>query len=173
MIQNTSQPTDTGFGSFLNSQEFYELMQEYRHTTLDAAKEFEAVIQALLMAISQPIQPASERLLEIIAAAYQIAGAYEAPDYVLDVLANPTTATQEQIDALLPFAPVQPATDLTDEYRACCLDSGAIEEGRAICAYESTGGNLWNRLSHEQRHYWRKVALHVMHANPKNQLGAD
>jgi len=69
--------------------------------------------------------------------------------------------------------PVKPATDLTDEYRACCLDSGAIEEGRAICAYESTGGNLWNHLSHEQRHYWRKVALHVMYANPKNQLGAD
>ena len=55
----------------------------------------------------QPVQPASERLLEIIAASYQIAGAYEAPDYVLDVLASPTTATQEQIDALLPFAPVQ------------------------------------------------------------------
>ena len=59
--------------------------------------------------------PESDKLLEIIAAAYQIAGAYEAPDYVLDVLANPTTATQEQIDALLPFAPMLPAGTMRDE----------------------------------------------------------
>ena len=55
-----------------------------------------------------PEQPASDRLeklQEIIAAAYQIAGAYDAPGHVLDVLANPLLATQEQIDALLPFMP--------------------------------------------------------------------
>jgi len=50
------QPASTGFSSFLNSQEFYELMQTYRHTPLDAAKEFEAVIQALLIAIAKELK---------------------------------------------------------------------------------------------------------------------
>ena len=52
-------------------------------------------------------QPAidTDRLREIIACAYQIAGAYDAPAHVLDVLANPLEATQAQIDALLPFVP--------------------------------------------------------------------
>mgnify|MGYP000662704429 CR=1 FL=1 len=59
-----------------------------------------------------PVQPATDKLLKIIAATYQIAGVYDAPEHVLDVLANPVMATQEQIDALLPFniaLPVQPA----------------------------------------------------------------
>ena len=54
----------------------------------------------------RPLVDDREKLLEIIAAAYQIAGAYDAPTQVLDVLANPTSATQEQINALLPFVPL-------------------------------------------------------------------
>ena len=46
--------------NFLDSQDFYELMQAYRHTPLDAAKEYEAVRVALYAAIAQPEQPASE-----------------------------------------------------------------------------------------------------------------
>lgn len=75
-------------------------------------------------AIAQPEQPAPEwnpkepaiaalhlidKLLEIVAATYQIAGIYDAPVHVLDVLSSPLMATQEQIDALLPFQIVQPA----------------------------------------------------------------
>jgi hypothetical protein len=56
----------------------------------------------------QPVQLANDKLLQIIAAAYQIAGAYDAPAYILDVLANPEGATLAQIDELLPFVqPVQ------------------------------------------------------------------
>lgn len=51
-----------------------------------------------------------DKLLQIIAALYQIAGVYDAPTYVLDVLANPEMATQEQIDTLLPFSITQPET---------------------------------------------------------------
>ena len=80
---------------------------------------------------AQPVQPADENLLEIIAAAYQIAGAYEAPDYVLDVLANPTTATQEQIDALLPFAPVQPTPAQAEPSSADSRDGEQAEGGAA------------------------------------------
>ena len=86
----------------------------------------------------QPEQPAPEwnpkepaiaalhlidKLLEIIAATYQIAGAYDAPVHVLDVLANPLEATQEQIDALLPFVPVQLAADNEAEIAALRKDA--------------------------------------------------
>lgn len=54
-----------------------------------------------------------EKLLEILADTYQIAGVYDAPSHVLDVLANPKDATQEQIDALLPFVIAQPAQPAT------------------------------------------------------------
>ena len=51
----------------------------------------------------KPVEPANDKLLQIIAAAYQIAGACDLPFHILDVLANPEKATQEQIDAMLPF----------------------------------------------------------------------
>lgn len=51
---------------------------------------------------------ATDKLRQIIASMYQIAGAYDAPAHVLDVLANPELATQAQIDALLPFVTPQP-----------------------------------------------------------------
>ena len=44
-----------------------------------------------------------EHLQKIIAAAYQIAGAYGAPDHILDVLSGPMFATDKQVDAMLPF----------------------------------------------------------------------
>lgn len=55
-----------------------------------------------------------QRLLDVIAAAYQIAGYHCAPAHVLDVLANPSMATQEQIDAMLPYYRAAPPL-LTDE----------------------------------------------------------
>lgn len=47
--------------------------------------------------------PSSDRFLQIIACAYQMAGVHDAPEVWLDVLSNPEEATQEQIDALLPY----------------------------------------------------------------------
>lgn len=46
-----------------------------------------------------------DKLLTIIAAAYQVAGAHDAPAHILDVLANPEGATVEQIEAMLPYQP--------------------------------------------------------------------
>ena len=58
------------------------------------------------------VQPVREKLLSIIASAYQIAGACDAPAHILDVLADPVNATQDQIDAMLPFLqPAQPAEE--------------------------------------------------------------
>ena len=69
-------------------------------------------------ALALPVEPATDKLLQIIAATYQIAGVYDAPEHVLDVLANPELATQEQIDALLPFnvpLPVETANSVVQE----------------------------------------------------------
>jgi hypothetical protein len=46
-----------------------------------------------------------ERLLTIIAAAYQVAGAHGAPAHVLDVLARPEAVTDGQVAAMLPYVP--------------------------------------------------------------------
>ena len=43
----------TRLNDFLESRDFYELMQSYRHTPVDAALPFEAVKTALLAAIQQ------------------------------------------------------------------------------------------------------------------------
>ena len=69
--------------------------------------DLKACIPLLQAFLDRP--PQIDKLRYIIACAYQIAGAYDAPEYVLDVLGNPDGATQKQIDALLPFSkPVQP-----------------------------------------------------------------
>jgi len=46
-----------------------------------------------------------DKLLTIIASAYQIAGAHDAPANILDVLADPESATLEQVEAMLPYIP--------------------------------------------------------------------
>jgi len=55
-----------------------------------------------------PVSGPTEKLLTIIAYAYQIAGAHDAPEHILDVLSDPEAATGEQIEAMLPYmsAPV-------------------------------------------------------------------
>jgi hypothetical protein len=59
-----------------------------------------------------PSTAPTERLLAIIAAAYQIAGAHDAPAHILDVLANPEAATDEQVEAMLPYVPsIAPTVD--------------------------------------------------------------
>lgn len=46
------------------------------------------------------------RLLTILANVYQILGAMIAPTHILDVLSDPLNATEEQIEAMLPFEPL-------------------------------------------------------------------
>lgn len=59
-----------------------------------------------------------EKLLTIIANAYQIAGAHDAPAYILDVLAHPEQATMEHVEDMLPYAPAhQPAQEQADPFK--------------------------------------------------------
>ena len=83
-------------------------------TNLANRAVFKAALHQEFGSAALPVEPATDKLLQIIAATYQIAGVYDAPEHVLDVLANPELATQEQIDALLPFnvpLPVEPAPE--------------------------------------------------------------
>lgn len=50
-----------------------------------------------------------QNLLQIIANMYQIAGAHDCPEHILDVLADPEGATDEQIEAMLPYRIAEPA----------------------------------------------------------------
>jgi hypothetical protein len=52
--------------------------------------------------MSMVIATENDRLQDICASAYQLAGVVGAPVRFLDILSNPTDATPEQIDALLP-----------------------------------------------------------------------
>lgn len=45
------------------------------------------------------------KLLRILAAAYQVAGCHNAPDFVLDVLAYPEQATDDDVTLMLPYSP--------------------------------------------------------------------
>jgi hypothetical protein len=60
-----------------------------------------------LAALATPASPAvptdRDHLLKIIAFAYQIAGAHDAPEHILAVLAHPESATAAQVDAMLPY----------------------------------------------------------------------
>lgn len=58
-----------------------------------------------------PDEARHDKLLTIIAHAYQIMGAHNAPAHVLDVLADPEAATAEQIDAILTYEPADEAKD--------------------------------------------------------------
>ncbi len=47
------------------------------------------------------------KLLRIVAYTYQVCGAHDADERILDVLGDPEGATEEQIEAMLPYS-VQP-----------------------------------------------------------------
>lgn len=51
-----------------------------------------------------------DKLLKIIGYAYQVAGAHGVPDHILDVLSDPEGATDDMIEAMLPYAPQDAAT---------------------------------------------------------------
>lgn len=44
-----------------------------------------------------------QKLLRIIAYMYQVAGVHDCPEHILDVLADPESATAEQVEAMLPY----------------------------------------------------------------------
>lgn len=59
-----------------------------------------------------------DKLLRIIACAYVVAGAHDADERILDVLANPEDATEEQIEAMLPYIVTESADQIdADRWR--------------------------------------------------------
>lgn len=60
-------------------------------------------LAALATPASPAVQGTRDHLLKIIAFAYQIAGWHDAPEHILDVLADPESATAAQVDAMLPY----------------------------------------------------------------------
>lgn len=70
--------------------------------------------QRLDAALSRALSQRSEaeqhnKLLNIIGACYQIAGAHGAPEHILDVLCDPERATDAQVNAMLPYEPAPSA----------------------------------------------------------------
>ena len=63
-----------------------------------------------------------QKLLRIIAYAYQIAGVHDCPEHILDVLSDPEGATEEQIDAMLPYQPDIRIEDAARQYVAAVND---------------------------------------------------
>lgn len=64
-----------------------------------AAKELSSLV---MRAIADPEAFARDywKLLDIIAVFYQVAGAQDAPEWVLDLLSDPEEATAEEVDKL-------------------------------------------------------------------------
>ena len=61
--------TKQTLSDFLDSQDFFELMQTYRHTPLDGATEYDAVRFALIAAIAQPERPTEKMVTPYISQA--------------------------------------------------------------------------------------------------------
>lgn len=103
-------------------------------------------------AVTQPVQPDTDRLLAIIASAYQIAGAHDAPAHILDVLADPEAATVEQVEAMLPYQAGRVVADwqlqkvreaLETYYRALTIKQPSAAQPAAIYAIEQAMGMSW------------------------------
>lgn len=80
-----------------------------------------AAILALLAQL-EAAQANTDKLLTIIASAYQIAGAHDAPAHILDVLADPEAATDEQVEAMLPYRVDQSVIQIMREKFESILD---------------------------------------------------
>lgn len=62
-----------------------------------------------------------KKLLSIVGNAYQIAGAHDVPEHILDVLSDPEEATEAQIEAMLPYV-VAPSA----QQAAGSIDTGEL-----------------------------------------------
>jgi len=77
-----------------------------------------------------------DKLLTIIASAYQFAGKHDCPARILDVLANPGDATDDKVAAMLPYQP-GPAPAMrsdfiewhTDKFGYCFDDEQSFTDG--------------------------------------------
>lgn len=85
----------------------FEAWYASRHDAVDFIKredgQYDDWDVALQWNAWQAAATPTDRLLTIIASAYQVAGAHDAPTHILDVMANPVAASDEQIGAMLPY----------------------------------------------------------------------
>ena len=71
--------------------------------TLEAAS-FKERLELVSLPVDEKVDYI-QKLESIVYSMYQFAGAHDAPEHILDVLCSPQTATEEQIDAILPYYP--------------------------------------------------------------------
>lgn len=85
-----------------------------------------------------------DRFLTIIASAYVIAGHHDAPDHILDVLADPEVATEAQIEAMLPYISTAANSEkagclLGDDKEACASCGLTIGQSRLLAGVNLNG----------------------------------
>lgn len=83
---------------------FFLMWREAWEAARQASADARGRTPADLLLVLEQVSQQNERLQEICAAAYQMAGVFEAPVRFLDALSNPMDATREQIEALLPVS---------------------------------------------------------------------
>lgn len=115
--------------SFESNPMIYASTLEAIHEALTLARREKPLSDGAAAAQSEQMQ--DDKLLQIIAATYQIAGACDAPDHILDVLASPKRTTQVQIDAMLPF--VQPKQSVSQKPAYICQGCGGIYWAEVNC----------------------------------------
>ncbi|MFZ3286629.1 MAG: hypothetical protein WA191_07235 [Telluria sp.] len=81
-----------------------------------------------------------DKLLTIVACAYQIAGAHDAPAHILDVLSDPEAATVEQIESMLSYQPFahRPGStgSVAHEPYAIVIDRSYDGEGLTLAVHD-------------------------------------
>jgi hypothetical protein len=84
-----------------------------------------------------PPQCDRDKLLTIIAYAYQIAGAHDVPAHILDVLSDPEGATSDQVEAMLPYMAQQPKLTLAlpvfEKRRIVIVSDEMLDDERLVC----------------------------------------
>jgi hypothetical protein len=84
----------------------------------------------------------TDKLLNIIASVYQIAGAHDAPAHILDVLADPEAATVEQVEAMLPYRAGRVVAD------GCVVVPVEPTEDMVIAGFESVPDRVFDGASY-------------------------
>jgi hypothetical protein len=102
MNRHSKHRADAHPGALLTDSDFAAIVKRYE----DAGDVQNADIIRRQWEVARASNTQRDKLLTIIAAAYQVAGVHDAPAHILDVLADPENASDAQVDAMLPYAPI-------------------------------------------------------------------
>jgi len=92
--------------------------------------------------VARAVNTPRDKLLTIIAAAYQVAGVHDVPAHILDVLADPEGATDAQVDAMLPYTPTGPVQASAGAHQKPAetrMDTGSAASAKPVGAHHEQG----------------------------------